>query len=136
MIYCLIDCLVNWLIDWLLLVCLIVCSIDRTIDRLIDWLIDWLIDLDLSKSNIIRSHSDLLHLYFFLILTQVEENRRFRVHINGDLMFKSEYIRSRSVFGTIELKKGRYVLFPTTKEAGDTGKFMLRLYTSSLASSR
>ncbi|XP_045183793.2 calpain-5-like isoform X2 [Mercenaria mercenaria] len=69
-------------------------------------------------------------------LMKVEENRRYRVHINGDLMFKSDYAKSRSVFGSIELKKGRYVLFPTTKDAGDTGKFMLRLYTSSPASSR
>ncbi|WAR29756.1 CAN5-like protein [Mya arenaria] len=66
---------------------------------------------------------------------KVEENRKYRVHINGDLIFKSEYKRSRSIFGTVELKKGRYVLFPTTKDPGETGKYMLRLYTSSPASS-
>lgn len=69
-------------------------------------------------------------------IMKVEENRRYRVHINGDLMFKSDYMISRSVFGSVELKKGRYVLIPTTKEPGQTGKFMVRLYTSSQASSR
>lgn len=69
-------------------------------------------------------------------MLQVEENRKYRMHINGDLMFKSDYMTSRSVFGSVELKKGRYVLIPTTKDAGVTGKFMLRLYTSSPASSK
>ncbi|KAL4216640.1 Calpain-6 [Mactra antiquata] len=69
-------------------------------------------------------------------IMKVEENRLYRVHINGDLMFKSDYVKSRSVFGAVELKKGRYVLIPTTKDAGETGKFMLRLYTSSPASSK
>lgn len=69
-------------------------------------------------------------------LMKVEENRKYRVHVNGELVFKSEYVKSRSVFGSAELKKGRYVLFPTTKDAGETGKFMLRLYTSSQASNR
>lgn len=69
-------------------------------------------------------------------LMKVEENRRFRIHINGDLMFKSDYEKSRSVFGSVELKKGRYVLLLTTKLAGETGQYMLRLYTSSQSSCR
>ncbi|XP_052234356.1 calpain-5-like isoform X2 [Dreissena polymorpha] len=68
-------------------------------------------------------------------IMKVEENRKYRVHVNGDLIFKSEYRGSRSIYGSVELKKGRYVLFPTTKNAGTTGKFMLRLFTSSPASS-
>jgi len=73
---------------------------------------------------------------YLLLLFKVEENRKYRVHINGDLMFKSEYLKSRSVFGSVELKKGRYVLLATTKEPGETGQFMLRLFTSSPASSK
>ncbi|KAK3595473.1 hypothetical protein CHS0354_003461, partial [Potamilus streckersoni] len=69
-------------------------------------------------------------------IMKVEENRRYKVHINGELTFKSDYIQSRSIFGTTELKKGRYVLIPTTKDQGDTGKFMLRLYTGSSASGK
>ncbi|XP_060570764.1 calpain-5-like [Ruditapes philippinarum] len=64
---------------------------------------------------------------------KVEENRKYRIHINGDQTFKSDYVRSRSVFGSVELKKGHYVLFPTTKDAGDTGSFMMRLYTPNSA---
>ena len=45
-------------------------------------------------------------------------------------------MKQRSVFGSVELKKGRYVLLPTTREAGETGKFMVRLYTSSPASGK
>ncbi|KAK3597942.1 hypothetical protein CHS0354_042287 [Potamilus streckersoni] len=67
-------------------------------------------------------------------IMKVEENRRYRVHISRKLTYESEYIQSRGIFGTTELKKGRYVLIPTTKDPGDTGKFMVRLYTGNKAS--
>ena len=58
------------------------------------------------------------------------------MHVKDDLIFRSDYVKARSVFGSVELKKGRYVLLPTTKDAGETGKFMARLYTSSPASGK
>ncbi|XP_052787580.1 calpain-5-like [Mya arenaria] len=88
-------------------------------------------DISMSRQELGIKHNEI----GFQIM-KVEENRKYRVHINGDLIFKSEYKRSRSIFGTVELKKGRYVLFPTTKDPGETGKYMLRLYTSSPASSK
>lgn len=69
-------------------------------------------------------------------IMKVEENRKYRVHVKEDLIFRSDYVKARSVFGSVELKKGRYVLLPTTKDAGETGKFMVRLYTSSPASGK
>ncbi|KAL3886449.1 hypothetical protein ACJMK2_026437 [Sinanodonta woodiana] len=67
-------------------------------------------------------------------IMKVEENRRYRVHISRQLTYESVYMQSRSIFGTTELKKGRYVLMPITKNPGDTGKFMVRLCTGNLAS--
>ncbi|XP_046381711.1 calpain-5-like isoform X4 [Haliotis rufescens] len=64
---------------------------------------------------------------------KVEENRKYRVHVPGDKMFTSDYVKSRSVYGTTVLKRGRYVIVPTTKEQGATGDFLLRLYTGSAA---
>ncbi|KAK7489937.1 hypothetical protein BaRGS_00018802 [Batillaria attramentaria] len=60
---------------------------------------------------------------------KVEENRKYRVHIPGERMFTSEFMESRSVFGTTTLKKGRYVIIPCTRETNKVGEFMLRLYT-------
>ncbi|ESO85096.1 hypothetical protein LOTGIDRAFT_235955 [Lottia gigantea] len=67
-------------------------------------------------------------------IMKVEENRKYRVHILGQMMFSSEYCKTRSVFGETTLPKGRYVIIPTTAEQGCTGRFMLRLYTGSSAS--
>ncbi|KAL8568330.1 hypothetical protein ACOMHN_040903 [Nucella lapillus] len=69
-------------------------------------------------------------------IMKVEENRKYRVHIQGEKMFSSDYADLRSVFGTCKLNKGRYVIVPTTKESGEVGQFMLRLYTSSNAGAR
>ena len=66
----------------------------------------------------------------------MEENRRFRVHIQGEKVFTSDYVELRSVFGTAKLNKGRYVIVPTTKDAGKNGQFMLRLYTGSNAGAK
>ncbi|KAK3095784.1 hypothetical protein FSP39_019019, partial [Pinctada imbricata] len=69
-------------------------------------------------------------------IMKVEQNRIYRVHIPGDLTFVSEYLNSRSVFGIMILPRGRYVIVPTTKESGQTGQFMLRLYTGSSAGAK
>ncbi|KAJ8306658.1 hypothetical protein KUTeg_015699 [Tegillarca granosa] len=66
-------------------------------------------------------------------------NRKYRVHLNediNDLIYKSEYLKSRSVFGVLKLMKGRYVIIPTTREPGEIGPFMLRLYTGSKSSGK
>ncbi|KAK6184886.1 hypothetical protein SNE40_007247 [Patella caerulea] len=69
-------------------------------------------------------------------IMKVEENRKFRVHIHGDLMFTSDYCKTRSVFGTTSLHRGRYIVVPTTFEQGPVGRFMLRLYTGSSSGGR
>lgn len=67
---------------------------------------------------------------------QVEENRKYRVHIVGEKVFASEYSKSRSVFGIMILPKGRYVVVPTTTTSDELGPFMLRLYTGSSSGAR
>ncbi|ETE56645.1 Calpain-5, partial [Ophiophagus hannah] len=41
----------------------------------------------------------------------------------------SIYINSRSVFLRTDLKEGRYVVIPTTFEAGHVAEFLLRQFT-------
>ena len=62
---------------------------------------------------------------------QVDDNRKFRVHIPGEKMFSSDYQDLRSIFGAVKLNKGRYLIIPTTKAAGAVGDFLVRLYTGS-----
>ncbi|CAN8022093.1 unnamed protein product [Ixodes persulcatus] len=62
-------------------------------------------------------------------IMQVEVNRLFRVHVLKPKACSSEYVRSRGVFLECSLKRGRYVLLPTTFEPGLPGRFLLRLFS-------
>lgn len=75
--------------------------------------------------------SDLLEIGFHIM--KVEENRKFRVHIPGDKISSSEYKVDRSIYSRISLTRGRYVIIPSTKEPGFSGKFLLRVYTGNSA---
>ena len=63
-----------------------------------------------------------------LLILQVEENREYRLHtVRPDTESVTFYNR-RSVFGRFNLKTGRYVLVPSTFEAGKEREFLLRVY--------
>ena len=67
---------------------------------------------------------------------QAEENRRYRIHTVHETAGTVTYINSRLVFGRFSLKKGRYVLVPSTFDAGEEGDFMLRIFTESDSQSK
>uniref|UniRef100_A0A8C4X095 Calpain 5 n=1 Tax=Eptatretus burgeri TaxID=7764 RepID=A0A8C4X095_EPTBU len=58
----------------------------------------------------------------------VEQNREYRMHSNQDKVEGSEYINSCSVFRRMELKKGRYVILPTTFDPNLEGDFLIRVF--------
>ncbi|XP_040195924.1 calpain-5 [Rana temporaria] len=60
---------------------------------------------------------------------RVELNRKYRMHTVQPKVASSVYINSRSVFFRSELKEGRYVIIPTTFEPGETGDFLLRVFS-------
>lgn len=60
---------------------------------------------------------------------RVELNRRYRMHTIQVKVSSSIYINSRSVFLKTDLKEGRYVILPTTFDPGNTGEFLLRVFT-------
>ena len=64
---------------------------------------------------------------------QVEENRKYRLHVVHESAGTITYINSRSVFASYYFPEGRYVVVPTTFEAGQEGSFMLRLFTENNA---
>ena len=61
--------------------------------------------------------------------TQVEENRKYRLHAIQEKAGAITFINRRSVFGRFVLNAGRYVLVPSTFEPGKEREFLLRLYT-------
>ncbi|XP_060538733.1 calpain-5 [Pantherophis guttatus] len=65
----------------------------------------------------------------FLQNPQVELNRTYRMHALQSKVAGSIYINSRSVFLRTDLKEGRYVVIPTTFEAGHVAEFLLRQFT-------
>uniref|UniRef100_A0A670ZDZ2 Calpain 5 n=1 Tax=Pseudonaja textilis TaxID=8673 RepID=A0A670ZDZ2_PSETE len=60
---------------------------------------------------------------------KVELNRTYRMHTLQTKVASSIYINSRSVFLRTDLKEGRYVVIPTTFEAGQVAEFLLRQFT-------
>eukprot|EP00096_Caligus_rogercresseyi_P010637 TRINITY_DN3959_c0_g1_i1.p1 TRINITY_DN3959_c0_g1~~TRINITY_DN3959_c0_g1_i1.p1 ORF type:complete len:635 (+),score=127.13 TRINITY_DN3959_c0_g1_i1:62-1966(+) len=63
-------------------------------------------------------------------IMKVEDNRRYRVHtIMTEETQTSDYTNSKHVFLRCKLSKGRYVIFPTTFNPGDSGRFLLRIFT-------
>ncbi|XP_060710438.1 calpain-5-like [Hemiscyllium ocellatum] len=60
---------------------------------------------------------------------RVEENRKYRMHALQQQATGTTYSNSRSVFLRSELKQGRYVVIPSTFDPGQSGKFLLRLFT-------
>jgi len=67
---------------------------------------------------------------------QVEENRRYRVHVIHESVGSVTYTNSRSVFQNFDFPEGRYVIVPTTFEPGQEGTFMLRIFTENNSHSR
>ncbi|XP_029436793.1 calpain-5-like [Rhinatrema bivittatum] len=60
---------------------------------------------------------------------KVEMNRKYRMHLSKGKVASSTYINSRSVFKRVELQQGKYVVVPTTFSPGETGSFLLRVFT-------
>ncbi|XP_036071057.1 calpain-5 [Oryzias melastigma] len=62
---------------------------------------------------------------------EVELNRKYRINQlwNKKLMGDQNFLYYRSVFMRCNLPKGRYVVIPSTLQAGIQGEFMLRIFT-------
>ncbi|XP_059144535.1 calpain-5-like isoform X2 [Physella acuta] len=71
---------------------------------------------------------------FYILKT--DENRTYRIHVEGQVMFTSQFLKARNVFGTVKLPKGRFVLVPCCDTPAAAGEFMVRFYTSHKAGSR
>ena len=67
---------------------------------------------------------------------QVEENRKYRLHVIHETAGTITYTNSRSVFANYTFPEGRYVIVPTTFEPGQEGSFMLRIFTENNSHSR
>ncbi|XP_073497235.1 calpain-6 [Phyllobates terribilis] len=64
-------------------------------------------------------------------ILRVEQNRLYRIHkLQGqERAASSPYMNLRSIFLKKVLKKGRYIIIPTTFQAGITCEFNLRIFT-------
>uniref|UniRef100_A0A3P9J8B2 Calpain 6 n=1 Tax=Oryzias latipes TaxID=8090 RepID=A0A3P9J8B2_ORYLA len=62
---------------------------------------------------------------------KVELNRKYRIHrlLSQKSMESSVFINARSVFVRCILPQGRYIIIPSTFQAGELGEFMLRIFT-------
>ncbi|CAG8609679.1 12114_t:CDS:2, partial [Ambispora gerdemannii] len=66
------------------------------------------------------------------ICLRVEDNRVTRIHKPlYDVVSQVIYSDAREVTSSLTLKSGRYVLIPSTFDAGEEGGFLLRLFSSS-----
>ncbi|CAG8609660.1 12113_t:CDS:2 [Ambispora gerdemannii] len=64
------------------------------------------------------------------VCLKVEENRVYRIHKpTYDLVSFVTYLDAREITSTLNLKEGRYILIPSTYDAGEESKFLLRLFS-------
>jgi len=60
---------------------------------------------------------------------KVEENRKYRVHTMFEKAGDSIFINAREVVNKLELKKGRYLVIPSTYEPNKAGRYLIRVFT-------
>ncbi|XP_068228201.1 calpain-5-like isoform X4 [Palaemon carinicauda] len=77
-----------------------------------------------------RKQEGMQNLVIGFHIMKIEENRKYRVHRMHDAAATSDYIRTRAIFLREQLKKGRYVIMPTTFKPDETGEYILRMFTS------
>ncbi|CAG8474784.1 11482_t:CDS:2 [Ambispora gerdemannii] len=65
------------------------------------------------------------------VCLKVEENRKYRIH-RPTYMVTSQvtYINAREVTSKVELDLGRYIVIPSTFNAGEGGSYFLRMFSS------
>ncbi|KAJ7354983.1 Calpain-6, partial [Desmophyllum pertusum] len=66
----------------------------------------------------------------------VEENRKYRLHTMFEKAGDSIFINAREVVNKFHLKKGRYVVIPSTYEPNKAGQFMMRVFTEKSSKSK
>ncbi|XP_068686428.1 calpain-5-like [Montipora foliosa] len=62
-------------------------------------------------------------------IMKVEENRKYRLHSMFEKAGDTIFINTREVANRYQMKQGRYVIVPSTFDANEGGKFMLRIFT-------
>ncbi|XP_078268158.1 calpain-5-like [Rhinoraja longicauda] len=88
-----------------------------------------LISLQQRDKRIHRIEGKGMNLTIGINIFQVELNRKYRLHSSFKKVATSDYRATRSIFLRTDLKKGRYVIIPTTLEPNAEGEFLLRIYT-------
>ena len=63
-----------------------------------------------------------------VLILQTDINRKYRMHDKLERVASGPFVLSRSVFNRIKLKKGRYLIIPSTFDPGETGDYVLRMY--------
>ncbi|XP_076323559.1 calpain-5-like isoform X1 [Tachypleus tridentatus] len=84
--------------------------------------------------NLLREGGKNLVIGFHIM--KVEVNRRYRLHMIMEKAATSDYIRTRGIFLRCTLKRGRYVIIPSTFEPDLVGDFMMRIFTSKESDAR
>ncbi|KAL4220104.1 Calpain-6 [Mactra antiquata] len=80
------------------------------------------------KDKRVEKGKDNFTIGFTVLKTDI--NRKYRMHDRLERMSSGPFVLSRSVFNRVTLKKGRYLIIPSTFDPHQIGEFVLRMYAS------
>lgn len=63
-------------------------------------------------------------------ITKTDVNRKYRMHDRMERVHAGPFVQARSILSRIPVKKGRYLLVPSTFDPGQDGLHLLRIYTA------
>ncbi|KAK7090412.1 calpain-5-like [Littorina saxatilis] len=63
-------------------------------------------------------------------ITKTDVNRKYRMHDRMDRVHAGPFVQARSILTRLPVKRGRFLLVPSTFDPGQEGLYLLRIYSA------
>ncbi|RUS70059.1 hypothetical protein EGW08_022174 [Elysia chlorotica] len=62
-------------------------------------------------------------------ITKTDLNRKYRMHDRMERVHSGSFVQARSILARMDMKKGKYLLVPSTFDPNQEGEYLLRIYS-------